>query len=99
MEIGRCRGCDRPSRLEDGVCKGCLTSPRRGRKWAEMSHRCRTDKSYALACYNACKTADGKKLFEIMYGLPAGAVPTGRAQLRLVRDEADEARVAMVMEA
>jgi len=99
-EIGRCKGCDRRSRLDAGVCPECLNSPKRGRKWAEMSHRCRKDPAFALACYNAIKQVSGKKIFEIMYGLPPGAVPPGRPALRLVRDEAEEeVRVALVMEA
>ena len=100
-EIGRCKGCDRRGRLESGVCQECLTSPKRGRKWAEMSHRCRTEPAFALACYNAIKLSSGKKLFEIMYGLPPGAVPTGKPTLRVVGGDefSEEEQVALVLEA
>jgi len=98
-EIGSCKGCDRRSRLDGGVCHECLNSPRRGRKWAEMSHRCRTDPAFALACYNAVKTVSGKKIFEIMYGLPPSAIPPGRPILSVVTDEREEEWVALVLEA
>jgi hypothetical protein len=65
-EIGRCIGCDRPGRLDDGVCEACLT--RRGRRWAEMSRRCRTEPEYALAVYAQIKTDRGRKLLLRAYG-------------------------------
>jgi len=64
--IGRCIGCDRPSRLKNGVCEPCLT--RRGRKWAVMSYRCRTEPEFALAVYVSIKTERGRELFLWMYG-------------------------------
>jgi hypothetical protein len=107
IEIGRCKGCDRRARLDDGVCSDCLQGRGRGRKWAEISHRVRTDKEFALTCYNAVKANSGNKparevvqscsLFELMYGLPPGAVrPGDRPRLYAVTEE--EA-VCMVMEA
>jgi hypothetical protein len=60
-EIGRCIGCDRPSRLHDGVCEACLTQ--RGRSWAVTSHRCRTEPKFALAIYGRLKTDRGRELF------------------------------------
>jgi hypothetical protein len=68
-QIGRCIGCDRSGRLEDGVCHACLT--RRGRKWAEMSNRCRTDPEFALSVYESLKTDRGRELFLAMYGRAA----------------------------
>ncbi len=65
-QIGRCIGCDRPARLDDGVCEACLT--RRGRRWAEMSSRCRTDPEFALAVYSRIQTDRGRELFLRMYG-------------------------------
>jgi len=67
--IGRCIGCDRPSRLHDDVCEACLT--RRGRKWARMSHRCRTDPEFAFAVYASIKTERGRALFLSVYGVSA----------------------------
>ena len=68
-QIGRCIGCDRPDRLYDDVCDACLT--RRGRKWAEMSNRCRTDPEFALSVYDSLKTGRGRALFLAMYGRSA----------------------------
>jgi hypothetical protein len=65
-QIGRCVGCDRPARLDDGVCEACLS--RRGRRWAEMSHRCRTEPEFALAVYAKIKTDRGREMFLTAYG-------------------------------
>ncbi len=65
-EIGRCIGCDRPGRLWSGVCDACLTQ--RGRKWAVMSYRCRTDPEFALAVYSQITTDQGRELFLRVYG-------------------------------
>ena len=80
-EIGRCKGCYKgPQRLDDGACDNCLTDPKRGRKWVEMSHRLRTDPAFALESFNKIgirkpeREIAGKLLFIRMYGLPAGAV-------------------------
>lgn len=70
VSIGRCKGCDRGRRLNDGVCEECLAPPR-GRRWAEDAHRCRTDKKYALIVYGKIKSERGRKLFEAMFGNPA----------------------------
>jgi hypothetical protein len=35
ISLGRCMGCDRVGRLDDGVCLDCLE--RRGRKWAQIA--------------------------------------------------------------
>ena len=77
-EIGRCIGCDRSARLYAGVCEACLS--RRGRKWAEMSHRCRTEPEFALAVYTQIKTDRGRELFLWMYG---------RESLRVMRRQND----------
>jgi hypothetical protein len=68
-EIGRCIGCDHPSRLHHGVCGACLT--RRGRRWAEISHRCRTDPEFALAIFGQLTTDRGRGLFLAVYGAAA----------------------------
>jgi len=68
-QIGKCIGCDRADRLHDGVCEACLT--RRGRKWAEMSNRCRTDPEFALTVYEKIATDRGRQLFLTMYGRAA----------------------------
>ena len=83
-EIGRCIGCDRSARLYDGVCEACLS--RRGRKWAEMSHRCRTDPEFALGVYAMIKTDRGRALFLTVYGT---SVLRGRgSNIGAVRDKA-----------
>jgi hypothetical protein len=65
-QIGRCIGCDRADRLNDSVCKACLT--RRGRKWAEMSHRCRTEAEFALNVYERISSDRGREIFLRLYG-------------------------------
>lgn len=67
--IGKCIGCDRLSILNDGVCYDCLTSPSRGRKWAEIAHKCRIDPTYSQTIYNSIKSDRGKKLFILMFGI------------------------------
>ncbi len=73
--MGRCMGCDAMARLDDGVCRECLAPPR-GRVWARMSHRVRTDPAYALAVYRGIKTDFGRRLFVRVYGMPFGPVRT-----------------------
>lgn len=72
-QIGRCKGCDRFNKLDDGVCELCLNSSKRGRGWAEMSHKCRTDPEFAMMVYDNIQYDEGKRLFIYMYGLPEGA--------------------------
>lgn len=68
-EIGRCIGCNRPGILDNGVCQDCLNSPNRGRKWAELAHKCRVDPTYAQTIYDSIKTDRGRKLFVLMFGI------------------------------
>ena len=78
--IGRCKGCNKFCKLDDEVCIECLSHPKRGRKWAEMSHQIRTNPAFALQMYNEIgirrpeRELAGKMLFIRMYGLPSGAV-------------------------
>ena len=83
VQIGRCIGCDRRARLDDGVCEACLT--RRGRRWAEMSHRCRTDPEFALAVYSQIKTDSGRALFLSVYG--ANALRAKGSTIAAVREK------------
>ena len=78
--IGKCKGCEKsPTLVDDGVCNDCLTHPKRGRKWAEMSERIRNDSHFALQAFNAIGQTKpenelaGKLLFIKMYGAPIGA--------------------------
>jgi len=80
-EIGRCIGCDRPSRLSNGICHACLTQ--RGRRWAEMSHMCRTNPEFALDVYSQIKTDRGRELFLRAYG--AGALRANGSSIAEVR--------------
>ncbi len=77
--IGRCIGCDRAARLDDGVCGPCLCL--RGRWWAEMSNRCRTDLAFARAVYWSIRDERGRRIFVLMYGdfARAEARPVDRA--------------------
>lgn len=73
--IGRCKGCDRMRRLDDGVCNECLQSDSRGRVWAERAHRCRTDPEYAKTVYESIQKESGKRIFAKMFGYPPGVTP------------------------
>ena len=73
ISIGRCKGCYRTARLDDDVCRDCLQ--RRGREWAEMSHRCRTEPAFARMVYDRIATDYSRRLFVRVYGLPIGAKP------------------------
>ena len=64
-------------KLDDGVCGECLNSPRRGRKWALMSEKVRTDPEFAKHVYDNIKTDVGRQTFIRMYGLPEGCAPPG----------------------
>ncbi len=66
ITIGRCIGCDRPARLDDGVCLDCLVQ--RGRRWAELVHRCRVDPNFRSAIYDRIKTPHGRELFRSLVG-------------------------------
>ncbi len=66
--VGRCIGCDVMARLDEGVCEACLHDPKRGRRWAEMSHRVRTDLDFARYVYARIPSASGRALFRRMYG-------------------------------
>jgi hypothetical protein len=58
------------ARLDDGVCEPCLTDPRRGRRWAEVSNRCRKDVEFARRAFDAITSATGRRIFVQMYGNP-----------------------------
>lgn len=70
VHIGLCLGCARRAILDDGVCAPCLAPPR-GRRWAQLSHRARTDLAFALAVYAAIGTEGGRRMFAGMYELAA----------------------------
>ena len=72
-EIGPCKGCNKLRQLDGGVCHDCLTAPKRGRKWAERSHKCRTEPNFALAVYLKSPTIEGRQRFVNFYGFPPGA--------------------------
>jgi hypothetical protein len=88
-QIGRCKGCDKPKQLDDGVCQECLTHPTRkiggsARKWAEWAHRCRTEPDFHLAVYMAAKTDQGKARIVAAFGLPKGVGDPIWGGLRIV---------------
>ena len=89
-QIGRCKGCDRLAELDDGVCHECLVGPARGRKWAEMVHRCRVEPSYAAEVYRSLRTENSRKFFILMFGMPNG--------IRAVGDPTDTRPVAPVLQ-
>lgn len=82
VSIGCCKGCTKRARLDDGVCKECLDSPRRGRSWALMSERVRKNPEFARATYNQIKSDAGRQMFIRMYGLPEGCNPPGLSVLK-----------------
>jgi hypothetical protein len=67
-QIGRCIGCSRTGRLDDGVCGACLTG--RGRQWAEMSNRIRTDPVFALGVYCEITNEHAREMFVKLFGRP-----------------------------
>jgi len=83
-KIGRCKGCDKAARLDDGVCKSCLDNPKRGRAWAEMSNKCRTEPDFAFSVYARIRTPRGREIFVEAYGLPPGSERIARPRLSLV---------------
>jgi len=91
--IGKCKGCNKSSSLDDGVCTGCLKHPKRGRRWAEMSDRIRRDPSFMLKAFNEIGVQKpenelaGKMLFIRMYGVPTGAVLS--LELRVLLDSSN----------
>ncbi len=66
VQIGLCFGCDKRARLDDGVCLECLSV--RGRRWAELSHRCRTEPEFAARVLSQIVNERGRALFLRMYG-------------------------------
>lgn len=83
-------GCDRgPRKVDEGVCEECLQHPKRGRKWAQQAHRCRTEPDFARKTYDSISTERGKKLFVALFGLPSGAMPP-TPQLHTVDEEEPE---------
>ena len=75
--IGRCKGCDRMRRLDDGVCQDCLSGPNLGRVWAERMYKCRQDPEYARTVYASIPTERGRKLFQVLFPNFSPPVPTG----------------------
>ena len=84
VQIGKCTGCERLRKLDDGVCDECLTNPHRGRKWAAMAFRVRQDPKFAATVYGMIRTDAGKKVFVQEFGVPDGASAPGTRGLRLV---------------
>jgi hypothetical protein len=80
--IGRCKGCDKTRKLDDGACQECLTHPKRGRQWCEFSHRVRIDPEFALETFNGIGLNKpqvkllGRAKFIRDYGFPKGAEAT-----------------------
>jgi hypothetical protein len=74
-EIGRCKGCNEPGRLDDGVCQACLTAPNRGRRWAELAARCRREPAVARAMYHHISDKRTRRVFVAMFGFPGAEVP------------------------
>ncbi len=77
--IGTCIGCDRTVIVnEESICSLCLQPPR-GRRWAHILNRVRTDRAYALAMYCRIQSAEKRAIFERFYGRPTlMLVPRGQ---------------------
>lgn len=86
-QIGSCKGCDKRSRLDDGVCAVCLEDPARGRAWAVRAHRCRTDPAFAASTYRLIGSDRGKAVFIKMFGLPSGEKDPAAPRLALVEPD------------
>jgi hypothetical protein len=71
--VGRCVGCNRFRAVDadDSICNECLTSkPLRGRRWALMVLRCRTDPRFAREVFDAIRSDHGRLLFIKLLGVP-----------------------------
>lgn len=66
--IGRCKGCARMGCLDDGVCRDCLDDPRRGRRWAELSERCRQSEAFRRLVFERLTNPRAKEQFIDAYG-------------------------------
>ncbi len=71
--IGICKGCEKRAVLMNGACSECL---KKGEKWAQMAHRCRTEPEFAKRVYNTIPDdrENAKKMFIFMFGVPEGCV-------------------------
>lgn len=67
VTIGKCIGCGRSAQLDDRVCLDCLNSPARGRKWAQLANRIRTDPEFARIVYAQMKNVKSRKLFMMLF--------------------------------
>ncbi len=69
IQIGKCAGCQKHSRLENDACASCrkIFGPRSGLVMA----RIRVDPAFASLCYDMLD-ADVKRLFVQWFGLPQG---------------------------
>jgi len=88
-QIGRCKGCDKPSRLDDGACNYCLNHPKRGRKWIETAIKCRTNPEFAIQVYYRIQTqrsTEAANIYAKMFGIPDRIVELiNRPKIHLVR--------------
>ena len=67
IQIGRCIGCNKMGRLDDGVGKCCLEHPKRGRKWAITASKLRKDEFYRQFMYDRISPKNRAKFIE-MFG-------------------------------
>ncbi len=95
VHIGRCLGCDKCARLDGGVCMECLSSPRRGRRWAELANRCRTEPEFALAVYAQIRTDRARAMFLSIFG--AALLRAGISSLPAIRQRSNDSESELVI--
>lgn len=57
--------------FNDG-CESCLTRPQRGPAYLRVARRVRSDKAFALACYDQCGSDLARQIFVDKFGFPEG---------------------------
>lgn len=68
VNIGKCSGCNKFGKLNQGGCKTCIESPNRGYKWIELTKKIRTDKQFAKKCYSRLPASEQERFLQT-YGL------------------------------
>jgi hypothetical protein len=69
VSIGRCKECNRMTRLDEEVCRACLAHPRHD-GWAGLARRCRVDRAFARVMYRMLQSEDEREGFRALFGDP-----------------------------
>lgn len=86
--IGSCPACGQRARLDDDYCAACLTTPRRGRRWAHTAAHIRRNPVLQREVYSVLDSARAE--FVRLFGPPPEQEPQAvesRPRLVIVRSE------------